>query len=397
MKNISVKLSKKYNVVIDNELLKKHVNSKNSFDSIRHCKTYSNASLRGVSRGNVAIHELSNINNKTNEIRITSLLKEVIGSNKTAIITDDIVDKLYSKSLIEELKANGFETYKYVFSNGEESKNINTLSDILEFLAENNFKRNNSLIALGGGVVGDITGLSAAIYMRGINFIQIPTTLLAMVDASIGGKTAIDLKHGKNLAGAFWQPSLVICDSNIIKELPEDIFSEGMAEVIKCGAIRENSIIDFVLNNKVKENIENIIEACISLKRDVVEQDEYETKGIRQILNVGHTFAHAIEKLSNFKITHGKAVGTGLVIEAKIAKCLDILKDNTDEIIKACVDKYSLYQNEDYEISSLIKAMKNDKKNNDNKITFVLPRKLNDYTKISIDENELKPIFERIL
>ena len=138
------------------------------------------------------------------------LIKEVTKTRKVALITDDIVEKLFCKSLQSDLQNRGFEVDKFVFKNGESSKNIETLSAILEFLAENNFKRNDTIIAMGGGVVGDISGLAAAMYMRGIGFIQIPTTLLAMVDASIGGKTAIDLKHGKNLAGAFWQPNLVI-------------------------------------------------------------------------------------------------------------------------------------------------------------------------------------------
>ncbi len=327
---------------------------------------------------------------------IENLIGEITSFKKSVIITDDIVNKLYAPQLELNLKKNGFETYKYVFTNGEKSKSINTLSDILEFLAEHNFKRNDFLIALGGGVVGDITGLAASLYMRGIGFVQIPTTLLAMVDASIGGKTAIDLKHGKNLAGAFWQPSLVICDCETIRKLPQELLAEGMAEGIKCGAIKKNEILNYVLNNKVKENLEAIIEACINLKRDVVEEDEFETKGIRQILNVGHTVAHAIEKTSNYTVSHGLAVGTGLVIEANIAKQIGILKDDTDNILKECVDKYNLYLKQDYDIESFVNAMKNDKKNNDKKIVFMLPEKIGKYKEYKLSEQETKTILNQI-
>lgn len=350
MKNLTVNISKKYDVVLGYSLLDSTIN----------------------------------------------YIKEIVSGKKLAIITDDIVDNLYSDKIDKNLKKNNFEISKFVFRNGESSKNINTLSDILEFLAECNFKRNDIIIALGGGVVGDITGLAASLYMRGIKFIQIPTTLLAMVDASIGGKTAIDLKNGKNLAGAFWQPSLVICDCEIIRNLPDRLFAEGMAEVIKCGAIRKTEIIDYVLNNRVKEYLEEIIEACISLKRDVVEADEFETKGIRQILNVGHTVAHAIEKTSNYTVSHGLAVGTGLVIEANIAKQIGILKDDTDIILKECVDKYNLYLKQDYDIESFVNAMKNDKKNNDKKIVFMLPEKIGKYKEYKLSEQEIKTILNQI-
>lgn len=318
-----------------------------------------------------------------------SLIREVVKTSRVAIITDDIVDKLYADCLQSDLLKQGFKAIKFVFKNGEEYKKIETLSEILEFLAEKNFKRNDAVIALGGGVVGDISGLAAAMYMRGINFIQIPTTLLSMVDASIGGKTAIDLKHGKNLAGAFWQPRLVICDCDIVRHLPDDIFEEGMAEVIKCGAIREYDIIKSVLDNSVMVNLESIIESCIKLKRDVVEADEFETKGVRKILNAGHTVAHSIEKLSNYTISHGLAVGTGLVLEAKLAKNLGILKDDSEEILENCVRKYNLLVDVSYNIESFIKAMKSDKKNSDDKISFMLPESLGNYKEYKLEASDL--------
>lgn len=232
--------------------------------------------------------------------------------------------KLYLDELASSLSVYGFEATVYVFTNGERSKNMHVLSEILEFLASDNYRRNDTIIALGGGVVGDIAGMAAALYMRGISVIQIPTTLLAAVDSSVGGKTAIDLKGGKNLAGVFWQPSMVICDVDIIEKLPDGLFAEGMAEVIKCDIIKNLSIIDYIEAGTIKSHLDGMIYDCISLKKDIVEQDEFDIKGMRNILNVGHTVAHAIEKLSGYTISHGKAVGTGMIIEAQLANYLGI-------------------------------------------------------------------------
>ena len=313
-----------------------------------------------------------------------------------AIITDDIVDRLYGSFLYNKLKEGNYSIIKYVFPNGESSKNIHTLSNILEFLAENGFKRNDYLIALGGGVVGDITGFAASIYMRGINFIQIPTTLLSMVDASVGGKTAIDLKSGKNLAGAFWQPSLVICDTNIIKNLPDEIFREGMGEVLKYDVISNLGIFENVFEKRLNENLTSIIYNCIDSKRCVVEEDEYETKGIRKVLNVGHTFAHGLEKLSNYKISHGIAVGTGLVWEAAISYRIGICSLDTFESIKRAVQECNLLISFDYNFEDLINAMKKDKKNDDSEISFMLPVKLGNCVEKKISDLDLALILKNV-
>lgn len=330
-------------------------------------------------------------------INKTSKLIEPFCSNRNiAIITDDIVDKLYGESLLKQLKEAEYTVVKYVFPNGEPSKNINTLSNILEFLAENNFKRNDYLIALGGGVPGDITGLASAIYMRGIGFIQIPTTLLAMVDASVGGKTAIDLKAGKNLAGAFWQPSLVICDTNIIKNLPENIFKEGMGEVLKYDVIDNLGLFESVLNDKVKDNLDSIIYDCIKSKQLIVEQDEYETKGVRKLLNVGHTFAHGLEKLSDYKISHGFAVATGLVWEAGIAHKLGMCSLELFNRIKQAVNKWDLLVQFKYNYIELVGAMKKDKKNDDTLISFMFPVELGNCVEKKLKAEEIISILESV-
>ena len=253
-----------------------------------------------------------------------TLCGDIISGKKLAVITDDTVDGLYFKKL-------GLDgALKFVFPHGEESKNMNTLSEILEFLADNNFTRSDVLIALGGGVVGDITGFAAAIYMRGIDYIQVPTTLLAMVDSSVGGKCAVDLQHGKNLAGSFHQPKRVICDINALKMLPDEMYKAGMAEVIKYGVLAGISL---------ESDIETLVYDCVSVKADIVKADEFDN-GTRQLLNLGHTPAHGIEALSSYTVPHGFAVasGIGMIARASVKngfcaketaeKIIRILKEN---------------------------------------------------------------------
>ena len=328
--------------------------------------------------------------------RVNEVISPFCRGRNIAIVTDDIVNEIYGEKLLNQLRQHGYSAIKYVFPNGEASKNINTLSGILEFLAERDFKRNDFLIALGGGVVGDITGFAASVYMRGIGFIQIPTTLLAMVDASIGGKTAIDLSAGKNLAGAFWQPSLVICDTNIIKALPDEIFREGMGEVLKYGVIDNMGIFQYVFDNHVNEKLDLIILDCIRSKQRVVQEDEFETKGVRKVLNVGHTFAHGLEKLSDYAISHGVAVGTGLAWEAGISYKLGMCSFETFQSIKKAVKKWNLLVNFDFGFEDLVLAMKKDKKNDDSLISFMLPIQLGNCVEKKIDGVNLISTLENV-
>ena len=327
---------------------------------------------------------------------LPALILPVCTSKRVAIVTDDIVAGLYLTTIEEKLQSSGFETVSFIFPNGEQSKNIGTLSDILEFLAEKHVRRNDMLIALGGGVPGDITGLAAAIYMRGISVIQVPTTLLAAVDSSVGGKTAVDLKNGKNLAGAFWQPSMVVCDAEIIEQLPDEIFAEGMAEVIKCNLIKDLPIMEWIKTGTIKERLEDVIYECVSLKRDVVEQDEFDVKGIRNILNVGHTVAHAIEKLSGYTISHGHAVGTGLVIEAEMAWKLGMCDQGTVQKIQAAVDEFDLPVEIPWNADAMAEAMKSDKKNRDAEIVFELPYRLGECKEIKLNKSETAELIKDI-
>ena len=248
---------------------------------------------------------------------ITGKLK----NKKICIVTDETVDPLYGRenqTLWRSLTLTGFEVHKYVFPGGEDSKNMETIEELLEFLAAKRFTRTDVLLALGGGIVGDVTGFAAATYLRGIEFIQVPTTLLAIVDSSVGGKTGVNLKAGKNLAGAFWQPSLVLFDSEFLDTLSYDIKLDGIAEAIKAGIIAEPLILDSIKMKRTLDDpdfLMNLASLAIEVKRKVVEEDERDN-GSRQLLNLGHTLAHAIEKCSRYKISHGHAVAMGMKIVA---------------------------------------------------------------------------------
>lgn len=317
------------------------------------------------------------------------LISPFVNNNKVLIVTDDIVDKLYGESLESLLSENGYIVKKFVFSNGESSKSSDTLLNILNFAIENGFNRHDLFLSLGGGVVSDLTGLSSALYMRGVPFVAVPTTLLAATDASVGGKTAVNLKNGKNSMGTFYSPKAVFCDTDIIKNLPAEIFSLGMAEVIKTNLIKDFNLFSLIEENTVKENIEKIIVSCLKIKKEIVEKDEYDTKGIRNVLNMGHTVGHALEILCEYKIPHGLAVGTGLCKEAEIAEKSGLTDNLTVNKIKAATKKYGLLIKIPYSPSDLICAMLSDKKNTDSKITFLLPENNGKIKEIKLSESEL--------
>lgn len=319
------------------------------------------------------------------------MIKEVTSAERVAVITDDTVDKLYSDIVMKSLSDAGFETFKFVFPHGEKSKNISTFSSILEFLAESGLTRTDALVALGGGVVGDVAGFAAASYLRGIDFIQIPTTLLACVDSSVGGKTAIDLKAGKNLAGAFYQPKLVIADFETLSTLTDGIFADGMAEVIKYGVIFDKAFFEFLRDNEAKDNLEYVITRCVELKRDIVNADEKE-KGVRALLNFGHTVGHAIEKCSGYKIPHGSAVAVGMVIISRAAYKCSFCDENCTDIIASLNKKYSLPVSTDFSASELSSAAMADKKRAGDKIKLIIPEALGNCVIKSVPTSELEKI-----
>lgn len=302
------------------------------------------------------------------------LIKEVIEPCRAVIIGDDNTLPLYGKILEESLKSENFDTLTFSFPHGEESKNTSTLIELLEFLALNNITRKDIIVALGGGVTGDLSGLAAATYLRGISYVQLPTTILAAVDSSVGGKTAVNLKSGKNLMGAFYQPRLVICDCDTFKTLPEEVYREGLAEAIKYGVI-----LDSQLFNKFKEedlkDIETIIERCVYLKGQIVSQDEFD-KGQRQLLNFGHTIGHAIEKCSSFKLPHGFAVAIGMAAVTRASENSGICEKGSSRLLEKVLQKYKLPLDLPYSSGELSEAALSDKKRLGDTITLVVPERI---------------------
>ena len=318
-------------------------------------------------------------------------LKQIARGNKTAIITDDVVMPLYSDSIIGELSGCGFETCVYVLPHGEASKNGREYLKILEFLAESGLDRRDTVVALGGGVVGDIAGFAAATYLRGIDCVQIPTTLLSMTDSSVGGKTAIDLKAGKNLAGAFKQPKFVAIDTDFLETLPEAEIKNGLGELIKYAVIDGGEILT-MLEDGFGKNVQKIVEAAVDIKRRVVEADEKES-GLRRILNFGHTPAHAAEKLSGFTLPHGVAVAAGvnLMLRASVRKA-DCPARDAQRIEKLCV-RYGLPVAFEYTAKRLAEASAGDKKTEGEFINLVLADKIGSVFSIKVPKTELEEYY----
>nr|WP_325212528.1 3-dehydroquinate synthase [uncultured Oscillibacter sp.] len=302
-------------------------------------------------------------------------LKEVLPLCRIAVVTDSAVGPLYLKAVTESLKAAGYAAGAFTFPAGEGSKNFSTLSDILEFLAGERLTRGDCLIALGGGVVGDMAGFAAACYLRGIRYIQMPTTLLSAVDSSVGGKTAIDLKAGKNLAGAFLQPAAVLCDTDCLKTLPPAVFAGGAAEAIKTGVLCDESLFALFEDGTLDVDPAEVIVRCVDYKAGVVERDEKE-QGERKLLNLGHTVGHAIEKCSGYTIPHGHAVAAGLAVMARAAECLGWTEEPLAARVCACLAKNALPVSTEFSPEALAEAALADKKRAGDSITLVVPRKI---------------------
>ena len=308
---------------------------------------------------------------------------------KAAVISDSNVYPLYGKKLENNLISSGYSVISYVFPAGESSKNSKTYLDILNFLAENEMTRSDVLIALGGGVVGDITGFAAATFLRGISYVQIPTSLLAMVDSSVGGKTAIDLPAGKNLAGAFYQPSLVLCDLNTLDTLPKDVFCDGCAEVVKYAVLYDSELFGHLLEKGIQFDREWVIARCVELKRDVVNEDEFDT-GARQMLNLGHTVGHAIEKCSNYTVSHGKAVAAGMAVITKAASENGFCDHSVYEKISNMLALFSLPSCTAFLLDALYNAMLSDKKRSADTLNLIVPLEIGHCTIQKIHTNDIK-------
>lgn len=302
-------------------------------------------------------------------------MKEAIAPCAAALITDDIVDSLYGETTTKALEDAGFEVHKFVFPNGEQSKNLQVLGEILEYMAEEKMTRGDVVVALGGGVTGDMAGFAAAVYARGIRFVQIPTTLLAAVDSSVGGKTAVDLRAAKNMAGAFCQPSMVLIDCDVLDKLSDELMGDGAAEIIKYGVLADEALFEKMRRGELRAHLEEIVERCVSIKRDVVAEDEFDT-GVRQLLNFGHTLGHAVEKSSGFTLTHGRSVAVGMTLIARAAWKNGYTEVDLTPVIKEAVRAYGLPTETDYPPEQLVDVAMVDKKRRGNEITLVVPRKI---------------------
>ena len=304
--------------------------------------------------------------------QVGALTAAVVKPCKAAILTDDTVDALYGARVEVSFAVAGFETLKFVFPHGEASKNLTVFGQALNFLAENRLSRTDLIVALGGGVVGDLAGFVAACYLRGVRFIQIPTTLLAAVDSSVGGKTAVDLDTGKNLAGAFWQPSLVICDYDTLQSLPERTFREGCAEVIKTGVLSGEDLFSALESAPIENQLEDVICACVAYKRDIVGGDEFD-RGQRQLLNLGHTIGHAVEARSGYALFHGECVSIGLAAVARAACRLGLTAPETRDRILALLRRCGLPTETDFTADQLYAVSCSDKKIAAGTIRLVVP------------------------
>ena len=311
-----------------------------------------------------------------------SYIEKVYSGKKIMIVSDDNVFPLYGDIIIKALSDSGFECHSFVLPHGEPTKSFQSLPKIYEALINAKLTRSDLLIALGGGVIGDLAGFAASSYLRGIKFVQIPTSLLAQVDSSVGGKVAVDLPQGKNLVGAFYHPKAVIIDPDVLNTLPDHFISDGMGEVIKYGCIKDKELFELLCRHTsfddLKPKLTQIIARCVDIKRIVVEADQFDL-GERILLNFGHTLAHTIEQHFNYeRESHGEAVGIGMYQITKIAEEKGLTTSGCAEQIKKALEIYKLPDNSNLPIDVLTDAISLDKKNLNNHLNVVLLHDIGD-------------------
>ncbi len=303
--------------------------------------------------------------------RVGEIAKELVNPRSAVVISDSNVAPLYKEALLMSLEAVGIAADIFVIEAGEDSKNPENLIKAANFLIEKDLTRSDLVVALGGGVITDLAGLCASLYQRGVALIQIPTSLLAMVDSSVGGKTAVNLENGKNMFGTFYQPKAVICDPEVLSTLPKEEFSNGIAEIIKYALLRGGKSLEILCGESLSEHLPELIEECVSIKRDYVCADEFD-RGDRQFLNLGHTVGHAIERASGFEVPHGSAVAAGMCIVARACAELGICnKAVADEVEHLC-KKYGLPTDSNISIKELNDAATHDKKRQGEKLSLIL-------------------------
>ncbi len=305
------------------------------------------------------------------------LAAQNVSGRLAALISDSNVAPLYAGAVEQSLKDAGFSVVRYDIDAGEQSKNGQNYLKLCSQLAKDGISRSDVLIALGGGVVGDLVGFLAATFLRGIAFLQVPTSLLAMVDSSVGGKTAIDLPEGKNLVGAFYQPCAVICDLDTLSTLPHEQFLSGCGEILKYAVLSGGKLYSHLLEHGEHFDRQTVIAQCVQIKRDIVERDEHE-QGERRLLNLGHTPAHALELCSQFELFHGNAVATGLCIIANGAKAQGLCSAQTANDICTLVARFGLSTKPQYPPQLALPHIFSDKKRSGGQITLIIPRSIGD-------------------
>lgn len=301
------------------------------------------------------------------------LLPEAVaksGARRVAVITDSTVGPLHLSRVLSFLPP---DSPHFIFPAGEASKHLGTIGEMLDFLAREQLTRSDLVVALGGGVTGDMAGFTAAIYLRGISVLQLPTTLLAAIDSSVGGKTGVDLPQGKNLAGAFWQPRAVLCDTDLLSTLPRRILFDGVAEAVKYGVIRDAALFRLLATpGGFQENLRQVIARCVEIKAEIVAGDEFD-RGERALLNFGHTLGHAVERESDFAISHGQAVAIGMVAVTRLAEERGWCEAGLHAQIAQALELYELPVELPYPWERLAEAMLHDKKRRGNELTLVVP------------------------
>ncbi len=306
-------------------------------------------------------------------------IKKAFSKSKAVIISDENVYPLYGQKVEQSLERSAIQYEVIVLPAGEKTKSLEVLEKVYYKLVNMGIQKSDVIVALGGGVIGDLAGFAASSYLRGVGLVQIPTTLLAQVDSSVGGKVAVNLDTGKNLVGAFYHPALVIIDNDVLKTLSDEDFAGGMAEAIKTGAIMDADLFELIEKNggriKIMDVIGEVVAGCCAIKADVVRQDELDN-GLRMILNYGHTLAHAIEKMPNNNYTHGQAVSIGMVKFAQLGESLGVTQKGASEKIEKLVHQFGLPSNTEEDKENLVKIMKRDKKIREGMLNVILLKKI---------------------
>ena len=307
--------------------------------------------------------------------RVGDAIREVCGESKVVLVTDDTVRALYASRVLESLARAGISAELFSVSPGEGAKSLSVYARLLSFLSEQHMTRTDVLAALGGGVVGDLTGFAAATFQRGIRFVQIPTTLLADVDSSVGGKTAVNLPTGKNQVGCFYQPHLVLCDPDALDTLPQAQYLCGCAEVLKYGVLGSAEFFRSLRQTPVSDQIEDVIATCVRMKSEIVQSDEFD-RGQRQLLNLGHSFGHAVEACSGFSVLHGQAVAIGMAIIARAGAKRGVCPAETAGEILAALEQYHLPTSTEFSADELFSAIFTDKKLTGKTMHLVVPEEI---------------------